>query len=85
MVLRVVEVLMLQVPASSVMSIWGVDTVAAFLSRKLTSRACNQNIVLTKCQHQQDFHHLEELLVLLGGCPGVASLEGVHLFRLIEF
>ena len=39
MVLRVVEVLMLQVPASSVMSIWGVDTVAAFLNRKLTSRA----------------------------------------------
>ena len=39
MVLRVVDVLMFHVPASSVMSIWGVDTVAAFLRRKLTSRA----------------------------------------------
>ena len=54
MVLRVVEVLMLQVPASSVMSIWGVDTVAAFLSRKLTSRAWNQKIILTNYRHQRN-------------------------------
>jgi hypothetical protein len=39
--LRVVLVLMVQTPPSSDTSITGVDTVAAFLSRKFTSSACH--------------------------------------------
>ena len=50
MVLRVVEVLMVQVPASSEMSICGVDTVAAFRSRKLTSRAWRNKVHQKNCQ-----------------------------------
>ena len=40
MVLSVVEVLMVQTPPSSVISQTGVETVAAFRSRKFTSSSC---------------------------------------------
>ena len=40
----VVDVLIFQLPPSSVTSITGVETVAAFLSRKFTSRTCNMTV-----------------------------------------
>ena len=59
--LRVVLVLMVQTPPSSDTSMTGVETVAAFRSRKFTSRACSYQELqeLIRCGSKYRTLHLD--------------------------
>ena len=76
MVLREVELLILQTPLSSEISQTGLETVAAFRSKMLTSRAWGLGWLRNKEDNEDT--DLEELLILVSGRPLELSFEGVH-------
>ena len=78
----VVEVLMLQVPSASVISITGVENVAAFLSSMPTSRAWYE-LFDKLLQGETDMniyarYYLKELLVLISRGSREFTLEDIH-------